>query len=252
MDIEQVAHETPDKIFTQPIDINKGVQDEDTRRIAELLGFKGAEIAEAQTQMKNLYELFIKEEATQVEINPFVQTKDGKVYCVDAKILFDDNAAFRHAEVHAQRDFSMEDPREVEASKFNLNYIGLDGNIGCMGQRQHTQRHSRTYKTIADCAYHDRAKLQRYFFLPHTLFPAPRASSSFLFFFLVPFFLPCFYGRIRVPLNPSLLLELLSRHNPISSTKQGYIERTSASHSSVRHGRARLAQRGRRHPSKGR
>jgi succinyl-CoA synthetase beta subunit len=134
MDIEQVAHETPEKIYTQPIDINKGVQDKDTRRIAELLGFKGKDVAEAQQQMKNLYELFIKEEATQVEINPFVQTKDGKVYCVDAKILFDDNAAFRHAEVHAQRDFSMEDSREVEASKFNLNYIGLDGNIGCMGQ----------------------------------------------------------------------------------------------------------------------
>jgi len=132
MDIEQVAHETPDKIFTQPIDIAKGVQDADSKRIAELLGFKGAEVAEAQQQMKNLYELFIKEEATQVEINPFVQTKEGQVFCVDAKILFDDNAAFRHAEVHAQRDFSMEDPREVEASKFNLNYIGLDGNIGCM------------------------------------------------------------------------------------------------------------------------
>jgi len=132
MDIEQVAHETPDKIFTQPIDIGKGVQDADTKRIAELLGFKGAEVAEAQQQMKNLYELFVKEEATQVEINPFVQTKEGKVFCVDAKILFDDNAAFRHAEVHAQRDFSMEDQREVEASKFNLNYIGLDGNIGCM------------------------------------------------------------------------------------------------------------------------
>jgi succinyl-CoA synthetase beta subunit len=138
MDIEQVAH--PDKIFTQPIDIAKGMQVADTKRIAQLLGFKGAEIVEAQLQMKNLYELFIKEEATQardhsahllavcmraiclarvrwlnsffacvcaifqVEINPFVQTKDGKVFCVDAKILFDDNAAFRHADVHAQRE----------------------------------------------------------------------------------------------------------------------------------------------------
>ncbi len=82
--------------------------------------------------MANLYNLFIAEEATQVEINPFVVTKEGQVFCVDAKILFDDNAAFRHAEVHAQRDFSMEDHREVEASKFNLNYIGLDGNIECM------------------------------------------------------------------------------------------------------------------------
>jgi succinyl-CoA synthetase beta subunit len=76
--------------------------------------------------------LFIEEEATQVEINPLVQTTDGQVYCVDAKILFDDNASFRHQELHEMRDTSMEDPREVEASKFNLNYIGLDGNIGCM------------------------------------------------------------------------------------------------------------------------
>jgi len=132
MDIEQVAHETPDKIFTQPIDINRGIQDSEARRIGELLGFQGAELEDAIQQMKNLYHLFISEEATQVEINPLVVTKSGQVYCVDAKILFDDNAAFRHAEVHAMRDFSMEDPREVEASKYNLNYIGLDGNIGCM------------------------------------------------------------------------------------------------------------------------
>ena len=132
MDIEQVAHDTPDKIYTQPIDINKGIQDSDTKRIAELLGFKGDEVAEAQTQMANLYNLFIKEEATQVEINPFVQTKDGKVFCVDAKILFDDNASFRHEDVFSQRDTSMEDPREVAASQYGLNYIGLDGNIGCM------------------------------------------------------------------------------------------------------------------------
>ena len=84
--------------------------------------------------MANLYNLFIKEEATQVEINPFVQTKDGKVFCVDAKILFDDNASFRHEDVFSQRDTSMEDPREVAASQYGLNYIGLDGNIGCMGQ----------------------------------------------------------------------------------------------------------------------
>lgn len=133
MDIEEVAHKTPEQIYTQPIDINKGIQEHETRRIAELLGFKGDALKDAQEQMKRLYELFIKEEATQVEINPFVQTKQGQIYCVDAKILFDDNASFRHTELHEMRDITMEDPREVAASKFNLNYIGLDGNIGCMG-----------------------------------------------------------------------------------------------------------------------
>ena len=132
MDIEQVAAQSPDQIYTQPISITAGIQDADTKRIAELLGFKGAGVKAAQEQMKRLYELFIEEEATQVEINPLVLTKDGQVYCVDAKILFDDNASFRHKALHDMRDVSMEDKREVEASKYNLNYIGLDGTIGCM------------------------------------------------------------------------------------------------------------------------
>ena len=132
MDIEQVAEKTPDQIYTQPIDIVKGIQESDTENIARKLGFKGHGIKAAQEQMKRLYELFIAEEATQVEINPLVETKDGAVYCVDAKILFDDNAAFRHKALHELRDASMEDAREVEASKSSLNYIGLDGSIGCM------------------------------------------------------------------------------------------------------------------------
>ena len=132
MDIEQVAAQSPDQIFTQPIDIIRGIQDSDTRAIATKLGFTGEKVAAAQEQMKRLYELFISEEATQVEINPLVETKEGVVYCVDAKILFDDNAAFRHKALHDQRDTTMEDQREVEASKSNLNYIGLDGSIGCM------------------------------------------------------------------------------------------------------------------------
>jgi len=132
MDIEEVAEKTPEALFTRPISIVNGIQDADTKFIAEKLGFTGESMKAAQEQMKNLYNLFIEEEATQVEINPLVQTTDGQVYCVDAKILFDDNASFRHQELHEMRDTSMEDPREVEASKFNLNYIGLDGNIGCM------------------------------------------------------------------------------------------------------------------------
>jgi succinyl-CoA synthetase beta subunit len=132
MDIEEVAEKTPEKIFTVPVDIKKGIQPAQTKLVAEKLGFKGKDLVDAQDQMKRLYEMFIGTDATQVEINPLVQTKDGKVYCVDAKINFDDNASFRQEALFAQRDFSMEDAREVAASKFNLNYIGLDGQIGCM------------------------------------------------------------------------------------------------------------------------
>jgi len=94
------------------------------------LGFK--DISQAQEQMSRLYDLFLKCDATQVEINPMVETDTGKVYCVDAKINFDDNASFRQKEIFSWRDTAEEDPREVAASKFDLNYIGMDGNIGCM------------------------------------------------------------------------------------------------------------------------
>jgi succinyl-CoA synthetase beta subunit len=132
MDIEEVAAKSPQAIFTRPVDIVRGITEEDTRAVAEALGFSPQKAPLAQEQMKRLYALFIEEEATQVEINPFVETKAGDIYCVDAKILFDDSAAFRHAALHALRDRSMEDSREVEASAHNLNYIGLEGNIGCM------------------------------------------------------------------------------------------------------------------------
>jgi succinyl-CoA synthetase beta subunit len=132
MDIEEVAHKSPDKIYTRAIDIVKGIQPEDTKRMAQLLGFKGAALADAQEQMSRLYHLFLSTDATQVEINPFVLASDGKVYCVDAKINFDDNASFRQKKLFDLRDFSMEDKREVAASEYNLNYIGLDGQIGCM------------------------------------------------------------------------------------------------------------------------
>jgi len=132
MDIEEVAHNSPDKIYTQAIDIVKGIQPEETKRIAQLLGFKGPALLDAQEQMSRLYNLFLSTDATQVEINPFVLASDGKVYCVDAKINFDDNASFRQKKLFDLRDFSMEDKREVAASEYNLNYIGLDGQIGCM------------------------------------------------------------------------------------------------------------------------
>eukprot|EP01102_Stenamoeba_stenopodia_P004775 TRINITY_DN1513_c0_g2_i1.p1 TRINITY_DN1513_c0_g2~~TRINITY_DN1513_c0_g2_i1.p1 ORF type:complete len:423 (+),score=150.99 TRINITY_DN1513_c0_g2_i1:122-1390(+) len=132
MDIEQVAEEDPNAIFKRPIDISKGITKEDTKYIAEKLGFGSKNIAKAQEQIERLYNLFIKSDATQVEINPFVETKEGDVYCVDAKINFDDNASFRQKDIFNYRDIAEEDPREVAASKFNLNYIGMDGTIGCM------------------------------------------------------------------------------------------------------------------------
>jgi succinyl-CoA synthetase beta subunit len=155
MDIEKVAAETPELIFKEPVDIIKGVQPEQTRRLAEKLGFKSENVAKAAEQMARLYDLFVKTDAVQVEINPFAETPKGgtckererggergfvlcsssfpQVFAVDAKVNFDENAAFRQKEVFSWRDTTEEDPREVAASEFNLNYIGMTGNIGCMG-----------------------------------------------------------------------------------------------------------------------
>lgn len=132
MDIEQVAEESPEEIFTEPVDIRTGIQDSNTERIGKLLGLEGAVLKDAQQQIRKLYELFLKTDSVQVEINPLVVANDGLVYCVDAKLNFDENAQFRQDKIFAMRDWSLEDPREVAASKFNLNYIGLEGNIGCM------------------------------------------------------------------------------------------------------------------------
>jgi len=130
MDIEAVAEKTPHLIFKEPVSIEKGINPQQTKRLAEKLGFK--DIPQAQEQMERLYKLFLETDATQVEINPMVETDTKKVYCVDAKINFDDNAAFRQKEIFSWRDTAEEDPREVAASKFDLNYIGMEGNIGCM------------------------------------------------------------------------------------------------------------------------
>eukprot|EP00163_Fabomonas_tropica_P006522 TRINITY_DN1607_c3_g1_i2.p1 TRINITY_DN1607_c3_g1~~TRINITY_DN1607_c3_g1_i2.p1 ORF type:complete len:428 (-),score=156.64 TRINITY_DN1607_c3_g1_i2:142-1425(-) len=131
VDIEKVAEETPDKIFTEPIDITTGVRDEQVTRLANGLGLSPELVPVAADQMKRLYDLFLACDATQVEINPLAVTNRG-LMCVDAKINFDDNAQFRQEEVFAMRDVTEEDPREVAASAYDLNYIGLDGNIGCM------------------------------------------------------------------------------------------------------------------------
>jgi len=131
MDIEQVAEEHPNQIFKRKIDVLKGIQPEDTKFICETLGFN-KNMAKAQQQIERLYEMFCKTDATQVEINPMTQLANGDVYCIDAKINFDDNSSYRQKEIQTYRDTTEEDPREVEASKHNLQYIGMDGNIGCL------------------------------------------------------------------------------------------------------------------------
>lgn len=134
MDIEAVAEKTPEQIKTIPLDIYNGIDDEIAKDVAEFLGFKDEKLKQkAVYELKNLWKLFIDIDALQVEINPLVETKDGEVVAVDAKISFDDNAEFRQKDIFALEDNSEKDPREVDASKFSLNYIGMDGNIGCLG-----------------------------------------------------------------------------------------------------------------------
>lgn len=132
VDIEDVAEKTPQLIFKEPISIQEGITDEQARTVAKNLNFKGPLLDQAAEQIKHLYNLFIKVDATQVEVNPFGETPDGRVVCFDAKINFDDNAAFRQKDIFAQEDVSESDPREVEAARNHLNYIGMDGNIACL------------------------------------------------------------------------------------------------------------------------
>lgn len=132
VDIEEVAKTNPEKIFKVPVDIMEGLTREKSMKLSADLEFKGKSQEEAAKQIEKLYDLFLKVDATQVEINPFVETPDGKVICFDAKIVFDDNAEFRQKEIFAQEDTNETDPHEVKAAKYNLNYIGMDGNIGCL------------------------------------------------------------------------------------------------------------------------
>jgi len=132
MDIEGVAAETPDAIMCEPVNIATGISKEQSTKIAEFCEFEPDKVAEAAVMIERLYDMFIGLDATQVEINPIAETKEHGVITVDAKVNFDDNALFRQQEVYDMRDQSEEDPREVEADKWGLNYIGLDGNIACM------------------------------------------------------------------------------------------------------------------------
>ena len=132
MDIEKVAHDTPEKIVTLSIDPASGYSAFHGRKIAAALKLEGDQIDQCVKLIDALYRAFVEKDMALLEINPLVVTKAGKVVCLDAKINFDDNALFRHKDVQALRDVEEEDPAEVEASKYDLNYVKLDGTIGCM------------------------------------------------------------------------------------------------------------------------
>ncbi|HEU4705354.1 MAG TPA: ADP-forming succinate--CoA ligase subunit beta [Sphingomicrobium sp.] len=132
MDIEGVAHDTPEKIETLTIDPATGLMPHHGRAVAVALGLTGGLAKQAQAVLAKLYDAFLGTDASQIEINPLVVTADGRLMALDAKFNFDDNALFRHPEIVVLRDKSEEDPREVAASEFSLNYIGLDGNIACL------------------------------------------------------------------------------------------------------------------------
>jgi hypothetical protein len=132
MEIEEVAAKTPEAIFKETIDPAIGFGAWQARKLAFALGLKPTQISAAVAFLQSLYKAFIETDASLVEINPFITTKDDKLFALDAKITFDDNALFRHPEIKALRDTAEEDPLEVEASKYALNYIKLDGSIACM------------------------------------------------------------------------------------------------------------------------
>jgi len=132
VDIESVAAKNPEKILRLKVNPFLGLMPYQTRVIAASLGLTGPLMNQASKLFANLYRLFIERDCSMVEVNPLVVTKEGKLLALDAKFNFDDNALYRQPSIVAMRDISEEDPREVEASKFGLNYIGLDGNIACL------------------------------------------------------------------------------------------------------------------------
>ncbi len=132
VEIETVAAKSPEKILREPIDPLAGMQPFQTRKLAKQLGFEHSQTKAARKLFDGLYRTFIGCDCSMVEVNPLVVTKGGDVLALDAKLDFDDNALYRHPEIAAMRDIAEEDPREVEASKHGLNYIGLDGNIACL------------------------------------------------------------------------------------------------------------------------
>lgn len=132
MEIEEVAKESPEKIFTEVIDPLVGLTGFQARRMAFNLNFPNELVNKVAKLLQNLYKVFVEKDCMIAEINPLVTTKEGEVVALDAKINFDENALYRHPEILELRDFDEEDPNEIEASKHGLSYIKLDGNIGCM------------------------------------------------------------------------------------------------------------------------
>ncbi|MFL5080212.1 MAG: ADP-forming succinate--CoA ligase subunit beta [Microvirga sp.] len=132
MDIEKVAHDTPEKILTFSVDPATGIMPHHGRTVAKALGLSGDLAKQAASLLGKLYRAFTEKDMSMLEVNPLVVTKDDKLICLDAKIAFDSNALYRHPEIMALRDESEEDEKEIEASKYDLNYIALDGSIGCM------------------------------------------------------------------------------------------------------------------------
>ena len=132
MDIEHVAANTPEKIHKVFIDPATGLTDAEADDVARKIGVPDGSVAQARAMLQGLYRAFDETDASLAEINPLIVTGDGKVIALDAKLNFDSNALFRHPDIVAMRDLDEEDPAEIEASKFDLSYISLDGNIGCL------------------------------------------------------------------------------------------------------------------------
>ena len=132
MDIEEVAKKNPEKIVKTKINYSKEVSNEDCENIIKIFSLNKKTKEQGKNLIKAIYKMFISTDASMVEINPLILTKEQNIICLDAKVNFDDNALFKHPEIVALRDLSEEDPIEIEASKYNLSYIKLDGSIGCM------------------------------------------------------------------------------------------------------------------------
>jgi len=132
MDIEEVAHSHPDKITTFSVDPATGVQPHHGRMVAHALKLEGDEARQVVAVTEQLYSAFVAKDMAMLEINPLILSSEGQIKCLDAKISFDDNALYRHPDIQALRDLSEEDAKEIEASKYDLSYVTLDGTIGCM------------------------------------------------------------------------------------------------------------------------
>jgi succinyl-CoA synthetase beta subunit len=132
MNIEDVAHDTPEKIITFSVDPATGIMGHHGRRVAQALGLTGDLAKQAEVLVGQLYQAFVAKDMAMLEINPLIITRDAKLRCLDAKMSFDSNALYRHPDMFALRDETEEDAKEIEASKYDLNYVTLDGTIGCM------------------------------------------------------------------------------------------------------------------------